>query len=154
MFKNYGFTLIELLVVISIIAILSAVGMTYYNSFLKNSRDIRRQSDLKLIQSALESYRADQFYYPYSAPDCNTNGGFRIGCSLKSPDGGKTYINKLPSDPIGTNDYSYIPQTGCTSSATQNCTTYCLYTRLESLTLTSDVGCSPTSPYTYGVTKP
>lgn len=155
--KKFGFTLIELLVVISIIAILSLVGLVYYASFLKSFRDSRRQSDLKLIQSALEDFRADQFYYPYARVDaCASDGKFRLGCSLTNTTGTKTYITTIPHDPTQTAaDYSYLPSgASCADATPQNCLSYCLYGALELGGITSDPGCSPTSPYNLGVTRP
>lgn len=49
-----GFTLIELLTVISIIGILTAVVSVNLGSARKQARDVRRQTDLGTIQSALE----------------------------------------------------------------------------------------------------
>lgn len=51
--RNTGFTLIELLIVITIISIMSAIGFTSYNTFVKNSRDAKRLSDLRFIQLRL-----------------------------------------------------------------------------------------------------
>lgn len=52
-----GFTLIELLVVISIIAILSVVGVTIYQGQQKNARDARRRADITAIAQAMESQK-------------------------------------------------------------------------------------------------
>lgn len=133
-----GFTLIELLVVISIIAILSAIGLVTFANVLKSSRDAKRQSDLRFIQSALEEYHADQIYYPASLPSPGTAFVF----------GTKTYLNQIPADPKSpTQDYSYVAS-GCTSS---KCTSYCLNAKMEG-TLTNTT--CPTSGYNYGVTRP
>ncbi len=98
--KYRGFTLIELLVTISIIAILSAIGLVVYSSVIKQGRDSRRQSDLRSIQSALEQYYADNFSYP-SAPLPAP------GNPLKSPNNLKTYINQMPGDPSSPRQYYY-----------------------------------------------
>lgn len=53
---NFGFTLIELLVVISIIGILSAIGISSFTQSQKQARDVQRKSDLKQYQTALENF--------------------------------------------------------------------------------------------------
>ena len=62
-----GFTLIELLVVISIIGILIAVSIFGLSGARESARDARRKSDLELIRSGLELYRADCNAYPTTA---------------------------------------------------------------------------------------
>ncbi len=133
--SNKAFTLIELLVVISIIAILSTIGLVYYGNFIKSSRDAKRQSDLKFIQSALEDYKADQQSYPASLSVLTT--------------GTRVYMSQIPSDPKPPPDYAYI----------QSGTSYCLYAQMEGTLPSSDQGCtSPptgfTASKTYGVTRP
>lgn len=51
-----GFTLIELLVVIAIIGLLSTLSIVALNSARARSRDARRVSDIKQIQTALEMH--------------------------------------------------------------------------------------------------
>lgn len=54
-----GFTLIELMVVISIIAILSIIGIALYTNVQKNARDARRKADIDAIANALEVNYSD-----------------------------------------------------------------------------------------------
>ena len=49
-----GFTLVELLVVVSIIAILSVIGMAIFTGIQPRARDTGRKADLKAISSAME----------------------------------------------------------------------------------------------------
>lgn len=143
-----GFTLIELMVAISIIAILSIVGIVVYSSVLKNSRDAKRISDLKFIQSALEDYHADQLVYPdrvvFGSPLMFTNTAGNV----------KTYLNLVPSDPLSPNlSYNYVATpNNCDNTINNTCTSYCLYTSLEGSSVPiSDSGCTGEG---YGVTRP
>lgn len=51
-----GFSLVELMVVISIIAILSAIGMVIYTNTQKTARDTKRIADINNVAKALEMY--------------------------------------------------------------------------------------------------
>ncbi len=62
--KNTGFTLIELLVVIAIISLLSTTVMASLNQARQKSRDAKRITDMKAIQTALEMYYNDNSGYP------------------------------------------------------------------------------------------
>lgn len=138
-----GFTLIELLITISIIGILSVIGMVAYYTVLKQGRDSKRQSDLRSIQSALEQYFADQFNYPT---------GITIGSALSA--GGKTYLNIIPDDPTGNPQYSYISSpAGCDNSAVK-CSSYCIYAKLENVSSSNLNGCSVNESYNFAVTPP
>lgn len=135
--KTKGFTLIELLITITIIAVLSLIGLVAYTAFLKNARDSKRQSDLKFIQSALENYHADKLSYPESLS------------TLTSVDG-KVYLNQIPNDPNGS-QYSYT-KTGCgTGNPPPD---YCLGANMENTPPpTSDSNCSLQGS-NYCVTRP
>ena len=141
--KQKGFTLIELLVVISIIAILSVIGLVAYNTFLKNARDSKRQSDLKFIQSSLEEYHADQHYY---LP------GTTLGSSITNST--KTYLTTVPKDPKDGSAYSYAAQPG--GCATVTCTSYCLSASLENPGSTKPPEGTCVNPlnYNFTVTRP
>ncbi|CAN5325385.1 N/A [soil metagenome] len=94
---NKGFTLIELLVVISIIAILSTFFINTATINIKRARDARRQSDLELIRSGIETYHADCNHYPSSDIFMNTSlvGDDTNSTCLST----NTYISKIPQDP-------------------------------------------------------
>lgn len=64
-----GFTLLELIIVISIIAVLSTIGLNAYTSVQRSARDTRRKSDLKEMQTALETFRAENGRYPDTCND-------------------------------------------------------------------------------------
>lgn len=108
-----GFTLIELMVVVSVIAVLSTVGLVTYTNAQKNSRDAKRKADLGQIQSALELYYNINGRYPKTPDDGGGFGNSWNGSTDSDPDqwwitdnGGtgiklnETYINLMPKDPI------------------------------------------------------
>jgi len=91
--KQKGYTFIEILVVITIIAVLTAIGVVNFRVANKKSRDGKRKSDLEQIRAALELYRTDEGEYP---------------ANLSSLTGGSIiYMEKVPDDPLGDYDYSY-----------------------------------------------
>ncbi|HEX8923752.1 MAG TPA: type II secretion system protein GspG [Patescibacteria group bacterium] len=91
---NKGFSLIELIVVMTIVIVMTALGMVSYSSTTQKSRDGRRQSDLAKIQIALEMYRQQKNAYPATGTWSSdlTSGG---------------YLNQVPTDPKGGN-YVYV----------------------------------------------
>lgn len=127
--------MVELLVVITIIAILTTIGVVSYSRIMANTRDSKRATDLNIVQSALEQYHADQHYYPaaISFTDSFTNQtGNPITIPLASI---ITYLNEMPSDPLSTRLYNYAASpTGCTNSSGSICKSYCLYAKVENPT--------------------
>lgn len=126
--QQKGFTLIELLVVIAIIGLLSTLAIVALNSARQKSRDAKRVSDIKQIQTSLELYFADQNAYPAgsalvlggaSAATLSSTNGFAAAVA------GTTYMGLVPSNPTpGGANYSY------TGSGTGN-STYSLTFTLE-----------------------
>ncbi|MFA6455048.1 MAG: type II secretion system protein, partial [Patescibacteria group bacterium] len=88
--KQQGFTLIELLVVIAIIGLLSTLAVVALNNARMKSRDAKRVSDIKQIQTALELYYNDANEYP--ATGAVTSGG-------TIADGSVTYMATVPTNP-------------------------------------------------------
>jgi len=109
MIKRKGFTLIELLVVIAIIALLSTLAVVALNNAREKSRDAKRVSDVKQVQTALELYFADQTAYPTASVELgsanavclSSTNGLAAGCA------GTTYMGQVPSDPVADGAYDY-----------------------------------------------
>ena len=111
-----GFTLIELMIAISVVAILSTIGISVYSQGQKFARDARRKSDLKQVQGALNLYYTDFKYYPgYLASGNSTGcsyisaGGYTLCSSGNTGSSGNSpwitgldsnYINIMPRDPV------------------------------------------------------
>jgi len=106
-----AFTLIELLVVIAIIALLSTLSVVALSSARAKSRDARRLSDIKQIQTALDMYLDSAGTYPSS---------LTTGSPLSY--GGLVFLPEVPSDPINSNQYVYA-QTESGQSYTLDFTT-------------------------------
>ncbi|MFA5386522.1 MAG: LamG-like jellyroll fold domain-containing protein [Candidatus Paceibacterota bacterium] len=97
--SHKGFTLIELLIVIGILAVLATVVLTVLNpvEFFKKSRDVRRMTDLKSLNSGLELAEFESLAMGtanvvyVSIPD--DSGGATTTCNLGLPalPGGWTY---------------------------------------------------------------
>lgn len=105
-----GFTLIELLVVISIIAILTVIGITIFTNIQKGTRDAKRKADLDAIAKA---YAANYVYgvdSPYPAP---------------KPE---WFATGIPKDPKDHTDYFW---NGSQSIPTQATSTFTICAGLE-----------------------
>lgn len=158
--KVKGFTLTELLVAVSIIGILSVLGLSSYQVILKNSRDFKRTSDLKTIQSALEQYRADQLYYPvYSSSASCTGpviGTFNFNCPFTDASGNKRYLERVPADPTPNISYPYVynPLPASCDNAVTKCINYCLYAVAENSSNATNTSCIDDTNRKIEATKP
>lgn len=134
--KPLGFTLIELLVVISIIGILSVIGLNSFGSARIKARDSARKTDLSTVSKALELYYNDLGEYP----DDNGTGSI-MGCGadaieectwgtseFSNTTTGEIYIVKLPED--SNSSYSYYYESFTVYGLN---TSYQLYARLENI---------------------
>lgn len=94
--NNYlGFTLVELLVVVSIIAILSVVGIAVFGNVQSRARDARRTADLDSISKALET----NF----------TNGTYPVVSNTMFSSG------SIPTDPRTNGNYIGVPNSAGSS---------------------------------------
>jgi general secretion pathway protein G len=99
MIKKQGFTLIELLIVMAILALLAGlVGPTLWNKLGGAKRDVVA-TQIKNIESALDSYRLDMGKYPGSLEDLVKDSTGKAAWS-------GPYIKKIPLD-AWDNPYEY-----------------------------------------------
>ncbi|NMC51616.1 prepilin-type N-terminal cleavage/methylation domain-containing protein [Candidatus Kuenenbacteria bacterium] len=119
-----GFTLIELLVVIAIIGLLATLSVVALNNARQKSRDAKRVSDIKQIQTALELYFVDQNGYP-SVGTGQTLGSSNYaalsagGFTATGSTSGTVYMGQVPSNPTPNGaDYTYC---SATSAAPTTC---------------------------------
>lgn len=126
-----AFTLVELIIVISIIALLSTIGITTYSSVQKDARNIRRKADLKEMKTALEAYKAKNGDYPTTAGawygTCANYGSHSdSGGTGYIPNLATEFIPKLPRDPreSKSNSSSAVAGCGTVAGARENCYLY------------------------------
>jgi len=86
-----GFTMLELMVVMSLIVILSTMGLVQYRQSVVRSREAVLKADLFQMRDAIDQYYADKNQYP-SALDALVSDG---------------YLRKLPKDPFTDSDSSW-----------------------------------------------
>jgi len=132
--RQKGFTLIELLVVIAIIGLLSTLAVVALNNARQKSRDAKRVSDIKQIQTALELFYTDNNSYATSTGTFVISGG-----SIAS--GTNIYMSKVPDNPTPNGQtYRYIPCSGtapsftCNNASTYPASSYALEYTLEGAT--------------------
>lgn len=108
-----GFTLVELLVVISIIGILSSLGLFTFTSSQMRARDAARKSDMKNIETALRIYFNDKGAYPASDATfhmraCDPGGNSVCQWGSIWQVAPTVYMQTLPKDPQSPNvNYRY-----------------------------------------------
>ena len=133
-FASEGFSLVELLVVVAIIAILASVVTLTVTTLLPSSRDGRRISDIKAVESALENYFTQVKNYPagsicagsYCSEDSYADNAF---LQTELVTGG--YLKDIPQDPKNTSDLKYI-YGNPNNSGTADQTKFFLNAKLES----------------------
>lgn len=95
-----GFTLVELLIVVSVIAILSIVGIAVFTSAQEQTRDARRKADIQAIQKSLESH--------YNDSSCGATAAVSY-CGITATTTAILFANgSIPLNPApGGADYTY-----------------------------------------------
>jgi prepilin-type N-terminal cleavage/methylation domain-containing protein len=135
--EKRGFTLIELMIAVSIVGILSTVGMVMYSSSQKVARDSKRKQDLRSIAQALEIFYLEYKRYPCSdaggtgvnsntgnwLTDSNVANCISTGVTGTNTSLAPSYMNSVPKDPLSpstTYQYSYL-SSGNNTLGTQPC---------------------------------
>lgn len=102
-----GFTLIEIMVVVVILGILAAVVVPRIMDRPDEARTAKARQDIRVLESALNLYKLDNFYYPSTQQGLDAlvqrPGGDPAPRNWKS--GG--YVKSLPKDPWGS-PYQYL----------------------------------------------
>lgn len=103
--KEKGFTLIELLVVIAIIGLLSTLAVVALGNARLKARDAKRQSDIKVLQTAIELYLTENTDSPTAGA---TWAALGTTLATQLPGG-------APEDP-GTNRWCYCDDDAASST--------------------------------------
>jgi general secretion pathway protein G len=101
-----GFTLIEIMVVVVIIAILGSLIAPQIMSRIDEARVTKAKTDLRVLESALDLYRMDNYRYPTTDQGLQALVQKPNDPNLKNwrVDG---YVKQLMKDPWN-NDYVYV----------------------------------------------
>jgi general secretion pathway protein G len=86
-----GFTLIELMVVLSLIVVLTTIGMVQYRNSQIFAKEAVLREDLFRMRDAIDQYYADKNQYPATLDALVSEG----------------YLRKLPDDPFTRNSTSW-----------------------------------------------
>jgi general secretion pathway protein G len=104
--RQAGFTLIEIMVVVVILGILAAIVVPNIISKPDDARVVKARTDIQALESALNMYKLDNFYYPSTQQGLEAlvakPGGEPAARNWRQP-----YVQKLPKDPWG-NPYQYL----------------------------------------------
>ena len=112
-----GFTLVELLVVISIVGILASIVYVNLSAGKSAARDAGRKSDLRNLQTAIESFKQKNGYYPAGCQGSNNWSGGTYGCPTAGDNQyivglAPEFISRLPFElflpPSGPGGYVYV----------------------------------------------
>jgi len=114
-----GYTIVELLAIVAVIAVLISVLIVNFDVLgnKKKARDVKRLSDIALLDRTISEYQMDNKVYPDMTNVLRISIALPSGNSqLETPVSGwidenlANYTSKLPVDPINdqTYHYSYI----------------------------------------------
>jgi general secretion pathway protein G len=93
-FSEQGFTLLEIMVVVVIIGLLAAIVAPNFIGQIDTAAVNRAKSDIRLIETALNLYRLDNFRYP------TTNEGLRALVENPGEASAPNWHQHLPRIPV------------------------------------------------------
>ena len=91
--REGGFTLIELMVVMMVIAILTAIAVPAYTTYIRNAKEAALREDLHELRGAIDSYTVDKQKAPQSLDDLVQAG----------------YLRGIPKDPFTQRTDTWVP---------------------------------------------
>jgi general secretion pathway protein G len=102
-----GFTLIEIMVVVVILGILAAIVVPRIMDRPDQARIIKAKQDIRVLHSALDLYKLDNFRYPTT--DQGLEALVQKPTSVPEPPHWREsgYIDRVPKDPWG-QPYQYL----------------------------------------------
>ena len=98
--RNVGFTLLELMIVLSVMMILMAVAVPFYQHHVVQAREAILKQNVTQLNGVIEAYRMDKKESPQSLDDLVTAG----------------YYHQLPVDPM-TNKADWVTEEEDSSNA-------------------------------------
>ena len=105
--RQAGFTLIEIMVVVIIIGLLAAVVLPRVVGRTDDARAAKAKQDIRVLESALELYKLDNFYYPSTSQGLEALSAKPSGEPQPKNWRAGGYVKNLPKDPWG-NPYQFL----------------------------------------------
>ncbi|MDH5230746.1 MAG: type II secretion system major pseudopilin GspG [Gammaproteobacteria bacterium] len=105
--RQSGFTLIELMVVIVILGILATFVVPKVMDNPDKARMTKAKQDIRVLESALNLYKLDNFVYPSSDQGLQSLVTEPTGSPEPKNYKSGGYMDRLPKDPWG-NEYQYL----------------------------------------------
>lgn len=129
-----GFTIVELLIVIVVIGILAALVIVTFAGIQQRARNTERETDIKAIHGHLETFFADNGYYP-SLADINSGAAAMPGLDREALIPPNSSTTTLAASAGGNPEqYGYAATAsggGSCAAAGNECADYTLTANLE-----------------------
>lgn len=104
---QHGFSLIEIMVVVVIVGVLAALIVPNLMDRPDQARAIAARQDIATLMQALKLYRLDHGRYPSAQEGLQALTGNGAGGASAGAVAGRSYLDRLPTDPWGT-PYQYL----------------------------------------------